>query len=158
MVKNLPAMQETWVWSLDWEDPLEKGIATHSSILRTSLVAQMVKNLPVMWETWAQYLGQEDLREKGMAGYPLQYSCLVNFMNWGACQATIHGVRKSQTQLIDTFTSHSKISFIYAHIFHCEWESFQICSWVPSWWGHGYFSSFFLSLSLSFFFFSLGSR
>ena len=33
MVKNLPAMQETQVRSLDWEDPLEKGIATHSSIL-----------------------------------------------------------------------------------------------------------------------------
>ena len=33
MVKNLPAMQETWVSSLGWEDPLEKGMATHSSIL-----------------------------------------------------------------------------------------------------------------------------
>ena len=32
-VKNLPAMQETQVQSLNWEDPLEKGIATHSSIL-----------------------------------------------------------------------------------------------------------------------------
>ena len=32
-VKNLPAMQETWVPSLAWEDPLEKGTATHSSIL-----------------------------------------------------------------------------------------------------------------------------
>ena len=35
-VKNLPAMQETqemWVWSLDWEDPLEKEMAIHSSIL-----------------------------------------------------------------------------------------------------------------------------
>ena len=32
-VKNLPAMQETWVWSLGWQDPLEKGMATHSSIL-----------------------------------------------------------------------------------------------------------------------------
>ena len=32
-VRNLPAMQETWVRSLDWEDPLEKGMATHSSIL-----------------------------------------------------------------------------------------------------------------------------
>ena len=32
-VKNLPAMQETWVQSLDWKDPLEKGMATHSSIL-----------------------------------------------------------------------------------------------------------------------------
>ena len=33
MVKNLPAMQETWVQSLGWEDPLEKEVATHSSIL-----------------------------------------------------------------------------------------------------------------------------
>ena len=32
-VKNLPAMQKTWVQSLGQEDPLEKGIATHSSIL-----------------------------------------------------------------------------------------------------------------------------
>ena len=32
-VKNLPAMQETWVGSLGWEDPLEEGMATHSSIL-----------------------------------------------------------------------------------------------------------------------------
>ena len=32
-VKNLPAMRETWVLSLGWEDPLEKGMATHSSIL-----------------------------------------------------------------------------------------------------------------------------
>ena len=32
-VKNLPAEQETWVQSLGWEDPLEKGMATHSSIL-----------------------------------------------------------------------------------------------------------------------------
>ena len=32
-VKNLPAMQETWVRSLGWEDPLEKGMEIHSSIL-----------------------------------------------------------------------------------------------------------------------------
>ena len=33
MVKNLSAMPETWVQSLDWEDPLEKGMATNFSIL-----------------------------------------------------------------------------------------------------------------------------
>ena len=33
MVKNLPAKQEIWVGSLGWEDPLEKEMATHSSIL-----------------------------------------------------------------------------------------------------------------------------
>ena len=33
LVKNPPAMQETWVLSLHWADPLEKGTAAHSSIL-----------------------------------------------------------------------------------------------------------------------------
>ena len=33
LVKNLPAMQKTWVQSLGWQDPLEKGMATHCSIL-----------------------------------------------------------------------------------------------------------------------------
>ena len=33
MVKNLPAVQETWVQSLGWEDPLEEEMATHSSNL-----------------------------------------------------------------------------------------------------------------------------
>ena len=33
VVKNLPEMQEMWVQSLSWEGPLEKGMATHSSIL-----------------------------------------------------------------------------------------------------------------------------
>ena len=32
MIKNLPAVKETWVQSLGWEDPLEKGMATHCSI------------------------------------------------------------------------------------------------------------------------------
>ena len=33
LVKNLPTMQETWVQSQGWEDPLEEGMATYSSIL-----------------------------------------------------------------------------------------------------------------------------
>ena len=33
MVKNLPAMRETWIQSLGWEDPPEKGTATHGSVL-----------------------------------------------------------------------------------------------------------------------------
>ena len=36
LVKNLPAVQETWVRFLGWEDPLEKGKATHSSVLGKS--------------------------------------------------------------------------------------------------------------------------
>ena len=38
MVNNQPAMKETWIWSLDWEDLLEKWMATHSSILVWILV------------------------------------------------------------------------------------------------------------------------
>ena len=37
MIKNLPAMQETWVQSLGWKDLLEKGLAIHSSILAWSI-------------------------------------------------------------------------------------------------------------------------
>ena len=37
MVKNQPAMREIWVLSLGWEDPLEKGMAIHSSILAWSV-------------------------------------------------------------------------------------------------------------------------
>ena len=33
MLKNLPATRQNWVRSLDWEEPLEKGTATHSSVL-----------------------------------------------------------------------------------------------------------------------------
>ena len=44
-------MQETLVQFLGKEDPLEKGWATHSSILGLSLEAQLVNNLPAIWET-----------------------------------------------------------------------------------------------------------
>ena len=68
MVKNLPAMWETWVRSLGWEDPLEKGEATHQYSW-ASFVAQLVKNLPAMWETWVRSLSWEDPLEKEMASH-----------------------------------------------------------------------------------------
>ena len=46
--KNLPAMQEAWVQSLGWEDPLEEGMAAHSSIL-----AWRIRVNPGAW--WATY-------------------------------------------------------------------------------------------------------
>ena len=80
-------MQETWVRSLGWDDPLEKGKATHSSIL-----------------TW-QIPGLQRIRHnfhfgKGN-GNPLQYSCLENPMDGGAWWATDHGVAKSRPRLSD---------------------------------------------------------
>ena len=43
-VKNLPVMQETWVWSLGWEDPLGEGMATHSTIFNW--------RIPMDWGAW----------------------------------------------------------------------------------------------------------
>ena len=65
-------MRETWVQSLGWEDPLEEGMATHSSVLGlwTSQVAQTVRNLPTMQEIWVQSLGWEDPLEEGVAAHP----------------------------------------------------------------------------------------
>ena len=63
MVNNLPTMQETWVLSLGWEDTLEKGMGTYSSILGASLMTQTVKNLPAVWETWIRTQGREDSLE-----------------------------------------------------------------------------------------------
>ena len=67
LVKNLPAMQETPVWFLGWEDLLEEGWATHSHYSWASIVAQLVKNLPAVRETWVLSLGWEDPLEKGKA-------------------------------------------------------------------------------------------
>ena len=44
MVKNPPVMQETWIRSLGWEDPLEKEIATHSSILAWRIQAWVTES------------------------------------------------------------------------------------------------------------------
>ena len=69
MVKNLPAMQETQVWSLGWEDSLEKGMVTPSSVLTWeipcteelgglqstgSVVSRRVSGHRAVWGEWAQ--------------------------------------------------------------------------------------------------------
>ena len=52
LVKNLPATWETWVWSSGWEDPLEKGKATHSSILAWKI-------LWTIWSIGSQRVGRD---------------------------------------------------------------------------------------------------
>ena len=59
LVKYLPAMQETWVQSLGWEDPLEKGKATHSSILALRI-------------PWTIYLTQMTIISTTVAKNPLE--------------------------------------------------------------------------------------
>ena len=55
MVKNLSAMQETWVQSLGWEDPLEKEMATHSSIL--ALTIPWTEEPGGLWPVGSQRVG-----------------------------------------------------------------------------------------------------
>ena len=94
LVKNLLAMRETWVQSLDWEDPPEKGKATHSSIL----------GLP-LWLSWKESacnagdLGSIPRLGRSLGegkSYPRQYSGLESSID-----SIVHGVAKSRTRLRD---------------------------------------------------------
>ena len=67
LVKNPPAMQETPVRFLGWEDPAGEAIGYPLQYSWASLVALLVKNPPAMWETWVQSLGWEDPLEKEKA-------------------------------------------------------------------------------------------
>ena len=113
--KESAPMQETWVWSLDWEDPLEKGMATHSSILAwrilwtegpVGLQSMGLQKVEHNWttnthwkSTWLQTV-LIPLRYKQWFSFPptegngnsLPYSYLENPVNRGAWQATAHGV------------------------------------------------------------------
>ena len=91
LVENQSAMWETWIQSLGWEDPLEKGYATPLQYSWASLLAQLVKNLPAMWETWIQSLGWEDPLEKGTHS-----SILAWRISWTVLYVA-HGIAKSWT-------------------------------------------------------------
>ena len=57
LVKNPPAMRETWVRSLGWEDPLEEGMTTHSSILAWRIPMDRVDwwaTVPGVAKSWTQ--------------------------------------------------------------------------------------------------------
>ena len=72
LVKNLPAMQETLVWFLGWEELLEEGIGYSLQYSWASLMAQLVRNPPGMWETWVWSLGWEDSPGEGKASLVAQ--------------------------------------------------------------------------------------
>ena len=90
---------ETWVGSLDGEDPLEKGMATHSSIVGASLVAQMAKNPLAVQETPFWSLAHEDNLEKGTATPPVFLP--GEFNGQRTLVSTDNRVTKNETQLND---------------------------------------------------------
>ena len=115
MVKRLPTMWETQVQSLGWEDPLDKEMATHSSILAWkipwmeepgrlhSMGSQRVGH---DWATYIILHPHHGCIGEGN-GTPLQYSCLENPVDGGVWWAAVPGVAKSRTRLSDfTFTFH----------------------------------------------------
>ena len=57
MVKNPPAMPETWVQFLGWEDPLEKSMATHSSILAWRI--PWTEDSDKLWSMGSQTVGHD---------------------------------------------------------------------------------------------------
>ena len=117
LIKNPPAMRETLVRSLGWEDPLEKGKANHSSILAwripwivcpwdhkesdtTEWLSLHFRGFPsgsVVKESACNAGDPGSIPGLGRSpgegnGNPLQYSCLEKPMDWGAWQATARGL------------------------------------------------------------------
>ena len=88
MVKGLPAIRETWVQSLGWEDILGKEIATHSSIMYyvDFLGGSVAKNLPASAGDAGNPGSIPVLRRSPRVenGNPLQHSCLKNSKDSGA--------------------------------------------------------------------------
>ena len=63
MVNNLPAIQETWVWSLGWEDSLKEDMATHSSILAWGIPIDRV----AWWDMGSQRVGHDCATKRARA-------------------------------------------------------------------------------------------
>ena len=109
-VKRLPAMQETRVQSLDWEDPLEKEMATHSSIL--------------VWRTpWAEEPG----------GLQSMGSQRVRH-DWATSQSMYHNLlsalpkeQTNQSKLWSLMRKLNSVSYLGINCcFHCSWISLAL--------------------------------
>ena len=80
MVKNLPALQETQVWFLGWEDPLEKGLTTHSSILAWEIPRT---EEPGRLQSMGSQQVWHDLSTKQVMSYILKESTLnIHWKHW----------------------------------------------------------------------------
>ena len=128
-VKNLPAMQGTWVGSLGWKEPLEKEMASHSSILAWRLpwteepgglqsVGSQESDTTERLNHHHMFISFDSVSKESACnagdpgliprlgrspgegnGNPPQYFCLENPVDRGAWRAMAHGVAESQTRL-----------------------------------------------------------
>ena len=105
-VKNLPAMEDTRVLSLGREDPLEKGMANHSSILAWRIPQTEEPGGSDSEESACNVEDRGSTPGVGRSpgegnGFPLPCSWLENSMDTEAWRAAFHGVTKSRTRLRD---------------------------------------------------------
>ena len=152
MVKNLPVMQETQIWSLGWEDPLEKEMATHSSILA--------------WEIpWTeepgglQSMGLQRVRHQAQSDQAHMLQSLTLFMifyeemgtsfdriNWGICGNDLGAKENNRFHLLALWTSEKAwkkldlplawISFLSLSIGHrntTEFTAWSVINWHSVW-------------------------
>ena len=111
LVKNPPATWETWVWSLGWEDPLEKGKATHSSILAwripctvQSMGSQRVRHDWVTFTFKIKYKGSKTERnEKNRVS--MSY---VKIWNWELCKLEPRNERR-KTEGVKLLTKNNEV-------------------------------------------------
>ena len=101
LVKNPPAMWETWVWSLSWEDPLEKGKATHSSILAWR-IPRTVHGVTTEWLSFSLYSSETNVF--GHFEYILQ--CKQRWLTWVCSVSTLveHVMRHAEYKYFHLFS------------------------------------------------------
>ena len=87
MVKNLPAMLEIWVRSLGWENPLEKGMATHSSILAWRITRTEEPD-------GLQAMDRQELDTTGRLtlSLSLEWRMLIYSICWGCLSSLVAGL------------------------------------------------------------------
>ena len=97
MLKNLPAMPETWVQSLVWEDPLEKGMATHSIILAWRIpctVHWFAKSQTRLRVSLSKYVGgggKQGLKFREKSGFCNLFTRRVPFCSSHECDTMLAG-------------------------------------------------------------------
>ena len=105
MVKNLPAVWETWVPSLSWEDPLENNMATHPSILAWIIPLDRgawwatVHGIPKSQTRLSAQHSTRRIYLFVIKDYSLQCSCLENPRDGEAWWVALYGVTQSRTRL-----------------------------------------------------------
>ena len=112
MVKCLPATWETWVWSLGWEDPLEKEMATHSSTLAWKI-------------PWTEEPGR--LQSMGSQRVGHNWATSLSFFMFFLILGSAESVPQARMRL-----EHLPWGIPEHLSFHWEGKEFMIPSWLPS--------------------------